>query len=62
MMQSFLALKKAGVEAEMHIYATGGHALGGNILNPPVPLVGDWSQRQEAWMRYKKLLEPNKAS
>jgi hypothetical protein len=55
MMQSFITLKKAGVEAELHIYATGGHAFGGNILNPPVPLVGDWSHRLEAWMRYKKL-------
>jgi hypothetical protein len=42
------------------IYATGGHAFGGNILNPPVPLVGDWSHRLEAWMKYKKLFEPNK--
>jgi acetyl esterase/lipase len=57
MVQSFMALKKAGVESELHIYATGGHAFGGNILTPPVPLVGDWSHRLEAWMRYKKLLE-----
>jgi len=57
MVPSFLALKKAGVQAELHIYATGGHAFGGNIMNPPVPLVGDWSHRLDAWMRYRKLLD-----
>jgi putative heme-binding domain-containing protein len=61
MMQSFIALKKAGVPAEIHIYATGGHAFGGDIMNPPVPLVGDWWHRLEAWMRYQKLLAPKKA-
>jgi acetyl esterase/lipase len=60
MMSSFIALQKAGVEAEIHIYATGGHAFGGDILNPPRPLVGDWSHRLEAWMRYRKLLDPKK--
>jgi acetyl esterase/lipase len=60
MMNSFIALKKAGVQAEIHIYATGGHAFGGDIMNPPVPLVGDWSHRLEAWMRYQGLLDPKK--
>jgi len=55
------ALQKAGVEAEIHIYATGGHAFGGDIMNSPKPLVSDWSHRLEAWMRYKKLLDPKKA-
>jgi dipeptidyl aminopeptidase/acylaminoacyl peptidase len=61
MVQSFQALRKAGVETELHIYATGGHAFGGNIMKPPVPLVGDWSHRLEAWMRYQRLLDPKKA-
>jgi hypothetical protein len=61
MMSSFIALQKAGVEAEIHIYATGGHAFGGDIMNPPRPLVGDWSRRLEAWMRYRKLLDPKKS-
>ena len=39
---------------------SGGHAFGGDIMNPPVPLVGDWSHRLEAWMRYQKLLDPKK--
>ncbi len=60
MVQSFQALKKAGVQVELHVYATGPHAFGGNILNPPIPLIGDWSQRLEAWMRYQKLLDTTK--
>jgi acetyl esterase/lipase len=60
MLTSFIALQKAGVEAEIHIYATGGHAFGGNIMNSPKPLVSDWSHRLEAWMKYRKLLDPKK--
>ena len=60
MVQSFQALKKAGVQVELHVYATGPHAFGGNILNPPMPLIGDWSHRLEAWMRYQKLLDVQK--
>ena len=56
MVQSFQALKKAGVQVELHVYATGPHAFGGNILNPPMPLIGDWSHRLQAWMRYQKLI------
>jgi acetyl esterase/lipase len=53
--QSFQALKKAGVPAELHIYATGGHGFG--IRQNNNPLIADWSNRLEAWMRYQKLLE-----
>jgi acetyl esterase/lipase len=59
-LQSAVALKKAGVPIEVHLYATGGHGFGYNLMNPPVPLVGDWSHRLEDWMRYEKLLEPKK--
>ena len=59
--QTFANLKKAGIPAEIHIYATGGHGFGYNLMNPPVPLVGDWSHRLEAWMRYLKLLDLKKA-
>jgi hypothetical protein len=61
MVPSYPALRKAGVQVELHMYAIGGHALGGNIMNPPSPLVGDWSHGLEAWMRYQKLLDPKKA-
>jgi hypothetical protein len=56
--QSFLALKKAGVLAELHIYAAGGHGFG--IRSQNGPLVADWSNRLEAWLRHQKLLEQNK--
>jgi dipeptidyl aminopeptidase/acylaminoacyl peptidase len=53
--QSFLTLKKAGVPAELHIYATGGHGFGMRASNNP--LIADWSDRLAAWMRYQKLLD-----
>ena len=53
--QSFLTLKKAGVPAEIHIYATGGHGFGMRAGNNP--LIADWSNRLQAWMRYQKLLD-----
>ncbi len=53
--QSFLTLKKAGVPAEIHIYATGGHGFGMRASNNP--LIADWSNRLEAWMRFQKLLD-----
>lgn len=56
--QSFLTLKKAGVSAELHIYATGGHGFGIRPSNNP--LIADWSNRLEGWMRYQKLLDPKK--
>ncbi len=52
--QNFLAVKKAGVPAELHIYATGGHGFGMKASNNP--LIADWSNRLEAWMRYQNLL------
>ncbi len=53
--QHFLALKKAGVGAELHIYATGGHGFGMRESNNP--LIADWANRLEGWMRYQKLLD-----
>jgi acetyl esterase/lipase len=56
---SYLALKRAMVPAELHVYETGGHGFGGNIIHPPDrPLVTDWLNRLEAWLRYRKLLDP----
>jgi acetyl esterase/lipase len=57
--RSYLALKKAGVPAELHVYETGGHGFGGNIVHPPDrPLVADWMSRLDAWLRYRKFLDP----
>jgi acetyl esterase/lipase len=55
MVQSFLIAKKASVPAELHIYATGGHGFGMRTSNNP--LIADWSNRLEAWMRHQKLLD-----
>jgi acetyl esterase/lipase len=44
---TFLALKRAGVSAEMHIYAVGVHGFG---LKPTTNPHGTWPQRCEEWM------------
>jgi acetyl esterase/lipase len=43
----YAALKKAGVPAEMHVYARGGHAFG---LRPTKSPVTRWPQLVEAWL------------
>src|SRR5438132_2028695 len=57
--RSYLALRKAGVPAELHVYASGGHGFGIRPQNGPP--ISDWTNRLEAWMRYQKLLDPSKA-
>ncbi len=52
----FAALKKAGVPAELHIYADGGHGFG---LRPSAKPCSTWPHRCEAWMRTMKLLGPD---
>ena len=44
----YLRFKKAGVPAELHIYATGGHGFGLRASNKKP--VGAWSTRFEEWM------------
>jgi acetyl esterase/lipase len=44
----FMALKKAGVSAEMHIYAQGGHGYG---LRRTALLVTTWPQTAAVWLR-----------
>jgi acetyl esterase/lipase len=53
----YLALKKAKVPAEMHVYPKGGHGYG---LRPSANLVSHWPQRAEEWMRTLGLLEAKK--
>jgi endo-1,4-beta-xylanase len=43
----FLALLKAGIPAELHIYSHGGHGFG--MRDRPIP-VSSWPARAEAWM------------
>ncbi|MEJ2009508.1 MAG: alpha/beta hydrolase [Acidobacteriota bacterium] len=44
----YLALKKAGVPVEMHLYAQGGHAFGLRRTKFPITR---WPQLMEAWLR-----------
>lgn len=50
----YLALKKAGVPAEMHLYASGGHGFG---MRPSANPSSQWPKRCEEWMRERKILE-----
>ncbi|MDG3004647.1 alpha/beta hydrolase [Paludisphaera mucosa] len=51
----YSALKQAGVPAELHIYATGGHGFG---LRPSDKPCSTWPKRCEEWLRTMKLLTP----
>jgi acetyl esterase/lipase len=44
----YIALKDAGVPAEMHLYAQGGHAFG---LRPSPFPIGAWPKLVETWLR-----------
>lgn len=52
--QMFLALKRAGVPAELHVYSRGGHGFG---LRPSDRPVSHWPERCAEWMRDRGLLE-----
>jgi acetyl esterase/lipase len=50
----YLALKRAGVPAELHVYASGGHGFG---LRPSQKACSTWPQRCADWMRTQGLLK-----
>lgn len=50
----YLALKKAGVPVEMHLYPSGGHGYG---LRPSSYTVSTWPQRAEQWLRALGVLD-----
>jgi len=52
--RSYLALKKAGVPAEMHIYEEGGHGYG--IRDAKMP-ASSWPDRCFDWMKSRGLLD-----
>ncbi len=52
--QYYLALKRAGVPAELHIYETGGHGFG---IRPSDRAYATWPKRCEEWMRDRGLLK-----
>jgi acetyl esterase/lipase len=51
-----VALKKAKVPAELHVYSRGGHGYGLRVSDNPV---SSWPQRCEDWMRVSGLLQPS---
>ena len=54
MAEMYIALKKAKVSAELHIYESGGHGYGLRKTDLPVT---SWPDRMEEWMRRLNLLE-----
>ncbi|MGB8193550.1 MAG: alpha/beta hydrolase [Chitinophagaceae bacterium] len=57
----YIALRKAGVHAEYHIYAEGGHAFGLNesaqkIINWSELPIADWEKLVERWLRTIKMI------
>ncbi len=53
----YLALKKAKVPAEMHLFSTGGHGYGLRLTNERV---GTWPALAEQWLRSLNVLGPLK--
>ena len=54
----YIALKRANVPAELHIYESGGHGYGLRETELPVT---SWPDRMEEWMRRLELLDPEAA-
>lgn len=53
----FLALRKAGVPAEMHVYEKGRHGLGLGTKDPKIAFaLGTWPGRLHDWMQLRGLL------
>lgn len=50
----YLALKRAGVPAELHVYASGGHGFG---LRPTGKAAATWPKRCEEWLRTMEILK-----
>lgn len=51
----YLALKRAGVPAELHSYAAGGHGFG---MRPGDRPAASWPRRCEEWMKDQGILKP----
>jgi len=53
----YSALHKAGVPAELHVFAHGPHGVG---LDLDDPAIGEWPKLLEEWLRSRGLLDPPK--
>jgi acetyl esterase/lipase len=54
----YMALKKAGVPADLHVYATGGHGFG---LRPSKNPCSQWPKRCADWFKIQGLLKAKPA-
>ena len=57
--QFYLALRKANVPAELHIWEEGKHGFG---LAPSDPVLSTWKDRLADWFKTRKLLTPESAA
>jgi acetyl esterase/lipase len=53
---AYMALKRAGVSAELHVYASAAHDFGVRSTDRPCSA---WTQSCIAWLRRQQLLKPN---
>jgi acetyl esterase/lipase len=53
---AYLALKRAGVSAELHVYASGGHGFGVRKVDHPC---ATWTERCVDWLRQQRVLKPS---
>src|SRR5207302_1662768 len=51
---TYLALRRAGVPAELHVFAAGGHGFG---LRPSAQPASSWPRLCEAWLRQQGILK-----
>jgi acetyl esterase/lipase len=54
---AYLALKRAGIPAELHIYATAAHDFG---VRPSDHPCSTWTQSCAQWLRHQGLLQPSR--
>ena len=52
----YLALKRAGIPAELHVYATAAHDFGVRPVDHPCSA---WTQSCARWLRHQGFLEPS---
>jgi acetyl esterase/lipase len=52
----YLALKRAGIHADLHVYASGGHGFG---VRPTTGTCAAWTQSCADWLRNRRLLGPS---
>jgi acetyl esterase/lipase len=55
----YLALRKAKVPAELHIYEKGNHGVG---LAPKDPVLSSWPERLAAWLKVRGLLQKERST